>query len=173
MPRNPQDTAGDDFGPSEKVRAAALRMLARRPLSVQEVFEKLEARGFEEADALAATDWLIELGYLNDAKLAEDLTSWYLSRAYGPYRIARELRRRGLEDDVIDPVLSHLPPMDEAMDTWLQSQAYRGYDEAQRRRLTDALFRRGFDFSDIRAALDRLSDSQAADDESAETFEKP
>ena len=58
--------------------------------------------------------------------------------------------------DLWDDALDTLPDPAETIDAFLQSKQRGALDEKERKRLTEALLRRGFDWSDVRAGLNRL-----------------
>ncbi len=143
-------------------REAALAMLSRRALSVFELTEKLLGKGFSDTQAADAVEWLLTLGYLNDEDYARELARSYTARGYGRHRIKRELRLRIDDENAVETALDELPEAEESIDTVIARLAgVRGlHDEKQRRRVSNALYRRGFDWEDIRAGLDRAESGE-------------
>lgn len=93
---------------------------------------------------------MIDLGYLDDARLAEQLIEGALSRkGLGRGGMSRELRKRGLDDSDIQNALGDLDG-DEEFDRALalaqeRASRFRGLDyETAQRRLYGYLARRGF-----------------------------
>jgi len=86
--------------------AVALRMLARRPYSVAELRRALE-RKFGATGRVATTvARLRQLGYLDDKKYAtQAASSLARNRAFGRYRIRRELKSRLVDYKHIEPAL--------------------------------------------------------------------
>src|SRR5579862_5684692 len=86
--------------------ATALRMLARRPYSVADLRRSLE-RKFGASDAVSsAISRLRQLGYLDDRKFAvQAASSLARNRAFGGYRIRRELKARLVDHRYIDPAI--------------------------------------------------------------------
>ncbi len=87
----------------------AVKLLAMRAHSTQEIRERLGRRGYP-ADAIeAVVAKLTASGYLNDAVYAR---TWAQSRAHrrpvGPARLADELRSRGVSELEISATLSEL-----------------------------------------------------------------
>ena len=62
-------------------------------------------------------DALAERGLLSEARLAEAYVAERLRKGYGPLRVREELRRKGLDDDLIEP---HL---DRTAGEWLERLA--------------------------------------------------
>jgi len=85
---------------------AALGALARRAYSVYEMRKWLEERAETEEDAGAVLAKLRQLRYIDDARYAADFARVHAgSRSQGRFRIARELRARGIPDRHIEPAL--------------------------------------------------------------------
>ena len=88
-----------------ELQRLALSLLAARDHSRGELARKLAARGFA-ADAVdTAIDALAEAGLLDESRLAEAYVAERLRKGFGPLRIRRELRGKGLCDDLIEPHL--------------------------------------------------------------------
>ena len=85
----------------------ALRMLARRPYSLAEMRRALE-RKFPDSDQVrTAIARLRELHYLDDQKFAEQYASSLArNRAFGRWRIRRELKAKLVDYRQIEPALS-------------------------------------------------------------------
>jgi regulatory protein len=90
-------------GTLERALALAYRYLGRRERTQREVREYLEGKDYAPAIAGEAVAELCELGYIDDARYARlfaqdkrTLDGW------GSERIARTLRERGLERELIE-----------------------------------------------------------------------
>ena len=140
-----------------QVKAQAAALSGSRALSRRELEEKLARRGAGAEDIQAAVNWLEELGAIDDAGYARLVARHYGDRGYGPGRVREELRRRGVPREFWDGALAELPDSGKAIDAYLQKKC-RGAapDEGERRRLADALRRRGFAWEDVQSALERL-----------------
>jgi regulatory protein len=96
---------GSGAGPPD-VEAAALRLLAARALTAQEVRERLLRRGFDPSTIEPLLRRLEARGYLDDRALAYNLASALAARRlYGRPRTAAVLRRRGVPEDAISEAL--------------------------------------------------------------------
>ncbi len=85
---------------------AALRMLARRPYSVAEMRRALEKKYPNSNEVRKAIARLRELHYLDDKKFAEHFASSLVrNRAYGRYRISRELKAKLVDYRQIEPAV--------------------------------------------------------------------
>lgn len=99
--RSPRKLAGQ-----EQLYAAALRALMRRAHSVHEMRIYLERRSDEEDAVRHVLSRLKADHMLDDARYARQFTRDHAeNRGQGRYRIARELRARGVPDRHIEPAL--------------------------------------------------------------------
>ena len=84
--------------PSLRVRA--MRFLARREHSREELRRKLVPRAAEGDDLDAVLDDLAKRGWLSDARFAEQ-TARAKARRFGPLKVAHYLRSRGVDEESI------------------------------------------------------------------------
>ena len=70
-----------------------------------------------------------------------------------------ELRRRGVDRELWDGALEELPEAEDTLDALIRKKC-RGdlTDPREKKRLSDALLRRGFSWSDVRAAMARYTE---------------
>ena len=150
----------DESEHAAHAEAVLLRKLRARPLSVREAEAVLRAEGVE---ASGITARFVELGYLDDAALAERLVeTGSIRRGQGRAVIARTLAQRGIPRDVADAALAALPDDEpERALAFARSKAgsVGGRDrDAAVRRLAGQLARRGYSssvaLSAARAAVD-------------------
>lgn len=145
---------------STKVRA--VHMIANRPLSKCELQKRLVQKGSDTEDAEAAVAWLEGMGVMDDVAYATTLVRHYSTRGYGVARIREELYRRGVPRELWDEALNQLPDSSETLDTLdtLIQKKKRGdlTDPKERKRICDALLRRGFSWSEVRTALGRYTE---------------
>jgi regulatory protein len=94
------------FSGEQELYASALRALMRRAYSIHEMKDYLNLRA-EEKDAVPnVIARLRELNYLDDARYAAEFARQHANfRKQGRFRIARELRARGVPDSHIDTAL--------------------------------------------------------------------
>ena len=140
-----------------------LYLLERRGYSYRELYDKLmQAERADEQATLHALEKLVRLGFLNDARYAEALARQLVEqKRYGLHRAAMEMRHRGLSAEEIDNALA---PYEDPEDT--AQRLMQLLERKYARRLTDphdrkaiesvkaSLIRRGFDYSDVRNAIE-------------------
>lgn len=143
-------------GKRSESRARAARMASSRMLSKKELTERLEKKGVAPETADETAEWLESLGAVDDAAYAGVIVRHY-GGSYGERRVRQELQRRGIPRELWDEALSQLPDSAETIDRILQTKLRgKAPDSAALKKLSDALLRRGFSWSDIRPALNRL-----------------
>ncbi len=145
-----------------RARRYAVDYVARRARTVFEVRDALRQRGFAPDVAEQAVDRLISIGYLDDAAYAiRYVESRVRAKGYGPMRIRGELKRRGMDAALIDRAVAPLEASDSPAEQALRQARLRlpklrGEPDIRKRRkkLSDFLLRRGFDFDTIQRAVD-------------------
>lgn len=138
-------------------REKALEYLSRRAMSRKELEKKLTDKGYDEEDAAHCAAWLSERGLIDDASYAAAVARHCSAKGYGPGRIRSELSRRGIDRDMWDEVLGAAPRDDSKIDKFISSRLTDPEDRDQVRKVSAALFRRGYSWEDIREALNRFS----------------
>ena len=177
------ETLAEAAGQS-KLNARAVELLSARPMSRQELVDKLSAparrrrKPGEDApesdpEALAqerdhlrrgaekAADRLEELGLLNDGEYARAVVRHYSSKGYGVRKLRDELYRRGVPRELWEDALGELEPDTSGIDRLL-TQKLRGAEPTREnlKRASDYLARRGFGWEEISAAIERYRDGE-------------
>ena len=146
-------------GQRSESRVKAARLVSGRMMSRKELTDKLSRKGIDPDTAEETADWLESLGAVDDAAYAGIIARHYAASGYGPGRVRQELQKRGVSRELWDDALSQLPDSADAIDRFLQKKlSGRTPDRATLKKLSDALLRRGFSWSDIRPALNRLGE---------------
>ena len=139
------------------VKAAAADLIGKRAMSRHDLERKLQEKGASQAEARYAAEWLEAIGALNDADYAAILVRHCAGLGYGPARIRAKLREKGVPRELWDEALDQAGDSAEQVDRFLAARLRgRTPEEAEKRRLTSALLRRGFSWGDIREAWGRL-----------------
>src|ERR1700693_975140 len=142
---------------------AAINGLARRAFSVYEMRTYLERRAEDKEVVKGVLDRLKQLDYLDDARYARQFVRLHTElRKQGPFRIARDLRARGVPDRHIEAALAERSP--ESSETALvrarlerRIKSLRGpLDERRVASLYRTLLRAGFSADTIRRELSAL-----------------
>ena len=140
-------------------RDRALELISRRLMSRKEVRDKLLPKGADEDAADYSVQWLSELGFLNDESYASAVARHYAAKGYGAGRVRSELSRRGVDRELWDEAVEHMPEADGKLDKFIAARLRDPEDRDQIRKISAALFRRGYSWEEIRTALRRYTDN--------------
>jgi regulatory protein len=152
-----------------ELHGVAMRALMRRAHSVHQMRVLLERRAGEESFVPPVLQRLKRSGYLDDARFAlEFARSHARTRHQGKYRIARELRARGVPDRHVESALESV--FSEGDESALlrarverRRRSLRGpMNQRQYASLYNNLLRAGFPADAIRSELHRLRSEAAA-----------
>jgi regulatory protein len=137
------------------VRAAALRLLARREYARAELELRLSRRGAEPAEIARVLDALERDGYLSDARYARMVVMHKAGR-YGKRAIAHALRGHGVDPDAARQALDALQGADELSEA--RALVARRFtepprDERERARRIRFLMARGYGVAVAREAV--------------------
>ena len=148
-----------------KARMAALDYLSYQARTTVELRRKLRQKGHDEAAVEDAVAYVAGHGYLDDARYARDyVRSRFAGRGYGPQRLRQELLRRGVPKDAVEDALAALEEAEDVEDAALghartrwRALATEADARKRRKKTMDYLVRRGFDFEQARAAVERAA----------------
>ncbi len=138
----------------------ALYLLEYRPHSRYELFTKI-LREYPEEATREAVERVMELGLINDEQYASDLANEFLNRkGYGVHRVRQELAKRGIDRDLIDQVLCETDSDPETILMQLIAKKYKPIptDRKGVEKVIAAIVRRGYEFSQVRHALQQLAE---------------
>ncbi len=146
-------------------RAAAADLIGKRAMSRRDLERKLQEKGASEAEARYAAEWLEAIGALNDREYAAALVRHYSGLGYGPARVREKLYEKGVPRELWDEALEELPADGGQVEAFLRSKLRgRVPDEKEKRRLTNALLRRGFPWGEVKSAWRRMGEEIEQED---------
>jgi len=148
-------------------RDRALRYLNARVSSVGQMREYLRRKGYDEEEIGETIRQLLEYGYLDDRKYAALFMESGLEKGRGMLRIRRELKQKGVADEVIDEAAESLDEIpDEFGVAFAQARAMlSGVDfgqmdyaerEKQKARIARRLAGKGFSSETIYRVIGRI-----------------
>ena len=140
-------------------RDKALELISRRRMSRKELRDKLLQKGESEDAADFAAAWLTDHGFLNDESYAAAVARHYAAKGYGAGRVRSELSRRGVEREYWDDAMQQMPEADEKLHKFIAARLKDPEDRNEVRKISAALFRRGYAWEEIRTALRRYTDN--------------
>ena len=135
---------------------AALRLLARREHSAQELRRKLRQRGVAQCAIERMVGSLQQRRLLSDQRFAEAYVRARRDKGFGPLRIRAELRERGVAEELIE---AELDPSDPQWRELLRRVRERRFgsappgDRREQARQARFLQQRGFAAGEIRELL--------------------
>ena len=139
------------------VKATAADLVGKRAMSRRDLERKLQNRGASETEARYAAEWMEAIGAINDADYAAVLARHCADLGYGPQRVREKLYEKGVPRELWDDALDALPDSAETIDAFLRGKLReQAMDEREKKRLCDALLRRGFSWPEVKAGLNRL-----------------
>lgn len=151
-----------------KAKQLALKYVAYKPRTEQEIVRYLREKGFSNAIVATVIAWLTQYRYLDDRAYAK---AWVgeRRRTKGASRelLRMELRQKGIAEQTIDEALADLSATEEA--DLAREWAFKRYARVRhldwqtvQRRIGSFLARKGYSYSDIASAL---ADLRRAHDE--------
>ncbi len=139
------------------VKATAADLVGKRAMSRRDLERKLQNRGASETEARYAAEWMEAIGAINDADYAAVLARHCADLGYGPQRVREKLYEKGVPRELWDDALDALPDSTGQIDAFLERKLRgRVPDQREKKRLCDALLRRGFSWPEVKAGLNRL-----------------
>ena len=137
--------------------------LSRRSHSEKELLDKVIKGGVDRDSAVKAIERFKELGYINDRDFAFEYTEYLLnSKRYSLNRVKQELYYKGISKDIISEVIDGIET-DQAqtvINIINKSYVRKLNEEGGREKVIAALMRRGFSYSDIKEAFNRLENDE-------------
>lgn len=136
----------------------AVAMLARRPCSKKEIADRLRRAGFAEETAELVLYKLEKEKLLDDEAFCEQWIRYRLSGKYGPAVIRRELRLKGISEDMIDSAFDLLDEEDQrenalsvARKAWKRTKPTDDVRK-NRQKVIASLVRKGYSWEEARIA---------------------
>ena len=138
-------------------KARAVRIISAASVSRRDLERRLTQKGESEADARNAVRWLEDLNLLDDAETARQIVARGAARGYGAERIKQLLWQKQIPRSLWDQALETLPDMTGALEDFLRSRLGEEPDEKALRSATQAAARRGYTWTEIHEALERIN----------------
>ncbi len=145
---------------TSQLKNKAYALVTRKPVSRADLAKKLKEWEATEDEITEICDKMEDLGLVNDEEYAKLLADHYHRKGYGGKKIQQEFYQHGVPREFWEDALESLEDNEEAIDKFLQ-QKLKGdaHDPKQLKKVSDALARRGFSWSEIRAGVLRYDES--------------
>lgn len=141
---------------SSGLKEKTISLLSRKPQSRRELERKLKEWEASQEEILQICDRMEELGFLNDGEYAARVVRHYCAKGYGARKLRDELYRRGVPRELWETALEQATDPAEAIDAFIAKKLLgRTPDQKEMKKVSDALARRGYSWSDISEALRR------------------
>jgi regulatory protein len=152
-----------------KAKEKAAQLLSARPLSSGELRQKLTEKGISPEHSEKAVAWLEGLGLVNDAEYALLVVRHYAAKGYGTARIKNELYRHRVPKSLWEEALEQMPDNGDRVQRFINSRLKGAKpDDRERKKLAEALLRRGFSWDEIKSAISQYEENA----ENTEEFER-
>jgi len=138
------------------LKEKTIELLARKPMSRKETEQKLRIWEASEDEISAICERMEELGFLNDAAYAARLVRHYSAKGYGLRKLKDELYNRSVPREFWEDALQQAEEPSGAIDAFLAKKLAGGNpDRKELKKISDALARRGFSWSEIDEGIRR------------------
>ena len=140
---------------SAKMRA--VRIVAASSVSKKDLHRRLVTKGELPSQAKAAVQWMSDLNLLDDRKTAEQVVQRCIQKGYGVARAKQVLYEKQIPKEFWDEVLTDYPDQMNVIVEYMRDHLSADADGKAKRRVIDALIRRGHSYGLIRKAFEMLS----------------
>jgi len=135
----------------------AFYLLKLRDRSIGEMEEKFRRREYDPKEAAETMAFLIEKGFLNDEKFAENFVRFKKSlKPVGKFYLRNKLMEKKISTEIIEKVLSEnadeVEEIAEATDRWLKRHQNIPKEKIYQK-LVRHLLSRGFDWEKVKEAI--------------------
>lgn len=135
--------------------AYAMTVVSRSTVNELALKSKLQARGYSEDETEEALSYVKKFGYVDDARLAQNMLDGLAARCWGKFKICRYLTARGFSSETV-----------ESLDfSGIDLPAYcaklmRRYPPERREAMLRAVKNAGYTSSDIRLAKELIENNE-------------
>lgn len=147
-----------------KANNYALKLLSYRSKTSKEILKKMREKGYDQVTINNSVEFLEKLGYVNDRQYALNFVREKVNiKKLGRKRLEFELFKKGIDQDIVNDVISELVDTNEeyhrALEIGLKklNSSYKNDDkQAQYRKLGGYLQRKGYNYDIVKKVLDEL-----------------
>lgn len=134
----------------------AVNLISKTPKTRKQIWEYLKNKGYMPKVCNSVIDKLIEYRYINDEQYARNYVSTYCEK-YGKTKMKFMLSNKGVAPQIIDEALSEMQPQSEVvLDFARKYMKNKEYNKQNYARLCRFLAGKGFDWSEINSAVNKL-----------------
>lgn len=150
----------EELEPHKAIKEACLRYLMRREHSLQELLQKVSAKGFVRHDIISVLEELTGQGLQSNARFAESYARNRVHKGFGPLRIQAELQQRGAGDCYFDMAVEDIAGSWQDLLEQVYSKKYgveKKLDRQERMKRSRFLQQRGFPSDMVQQLFKSLS----------------
>ena len=140
---------------SAKMRA--VRIVSASSVSKKDLEQRLVRKGEDPQQAREAVQWMEDLHLVDDRNTAEQVVHSCISKGYGLQRAKQALYEKRIPKEYWEEALRGYPTQWEKIKSFLRSRLDADSDDKQKKKVIDALLRRGHSYGIIRQVLNELS----------------
>lgn len=140
---------------SAKMRA--VRIVAASSVSKKDLEQRLIQKGEDPSQAKDAVQWMSDLSLIDDQRTAEQIVQRCIHKGYGLARAKQALYEKRIPKEYWDAVLTDYPDQVDVISAYLRDHLDGQTDMRQKRKVIDALIRKGHSYATISACLRELS----------------
>lgn len=138
------------------LKERTIELLSRKPQSRWEMERKLKQWEAGEEETRAICDRMEELGFLDDAQYAQRVVRHYSAKGFGERKLRDELYRRGIPRELWQQAMEQ-QDSGSHLDSFIAKKlAGKPMDRQNMKKVSDALARRGYRWSEINEAMRRF-----------------
>ena len=139
---------------SAKMRS--VRILTASDVSRDDLRMRLIQKGEDPTHAAQAVEWMEDLQLLDDSRTASVIVSRCAAKGFGLARAKQALYEKRIPRQYWDAALEDYPDQSQVITDYLRSHLTDPADQRQKKRVIDALIRKGHSYGQIQAALRQL-----------------
>ncbi len=133
----------------------ALNILNKKDYTHKEMIDKLRLKDFDEQSIKETMRYLLDNNFLNDDRFVENFVYFRLKNGYGKKRIEYELKKKGINEELIDKYVKTADETEAAKSAFKAKAEHIKNDKNRRSKLFAFLARRGFDYETINRLLNK------------------
>lgn len=152
----------ESLGNLSLLKNKAYNLLSRKPMSTADLGKKLQDWEASPQEIEEITQRFLELQLLDDEEYSKILARHHHNKGYGRKKIEQELYRHGISRELWEDAIAPLEPKEDVLEKFI-NQRLKGdnTDPKKLKKVSDALARRGFSWSEIKEALSRYDETIA------------
>lgn len=139
------------------LKEKTIELLSRKLQSRWEMERKLKQWEASEEETRTICDRMEELGFLDDAQYAQRVVRHYSAKGFGERKLRDELYRRGIPREFWQQAMEQQQDSESSLDSFIAKKlAGKPLDRQNIKKVSDALARRGYRWSEINEAMRRF-----------------